>query len=750
MTTSSRRSPLLVLAALAPLVLAAGAPAAAAGGGRAAPPAAAPVRAVVPLVPVVVPREPRSAVDLAFVAASRGYVVATQERMDRTGWWYRSVVVGGTSGVLSPVPDLDPRHRFLLAGHGLWEVAPGDGTAVLHDLDAGTSVSHGIGTASVAAASAEGLLLVPDSGTFALLRPDGSTVTAALAGHGVLNIGRAAVDGTRVLFTNEVSAGTTQVAIVDVVTGAFRRLSTSHRRVTGVALSPHSFLWLTEKKGTASLLHRLPRAGGADVVRPVTSTATAYSDWLTATDTAVLVRRHPPAGVRVTLVPADPARPYRDLPKAFWGAAGATAVDDGSFRTAVDGALSVAGVWRVRADGARTRVVTAVPTYASPGWLDLAGGQLRSSVSTGYGAGTSVYRRSVSGAGTPVLGPSVRTPLAVAPALEMSFSGLRGASQAPGSLPADPGVPPPHVVLTDASVRTGGYQAWVGSTLLVSGPYVASGTTVRGPSGAVLYTAPASASNLSIYGSRVVVALADGSVWMRDLAAAASTHATRLRAAACASGRCAVRVVAAADHVVWLTNPTTLVVRSLRTGATRTVARAREVDSRVVADDGVVAWRGFVLDLTDPAAQPVPMADDDPYVFAVDDHWVAWNDEWDRAVVARLPFGGPHRPRLLGVVAPASFSPADGRVWRPRIDLSKPVTGVTLTIRRGGTTVRTLTSSSAYGSIRGLVWDGRTTTGARAAAGAYTWTLTASAADGEGTVVGLDGTTPVRGTVTVT
>ncbi|MGW4752290.1 FG-GAP-like repeat-containing protein [Streptomyces chartreusis] len=89
--------------------------------------------------------------------------------------------------------------------------------------------------------------------------------------------------------------------------------------------------------------------------------------------------------------------------------------------------------------------------------------------------------------------------------------------------------------------------------------------------------------------------------------------------------------------------------------------------------------------------------------------------------------------------------------WSPKWWLSKPAASWKLVIRRKatGTTVRTLTGGTARGVIA-TSWNGKDTAGKLVGNGAYTWTLTAAPADGQGTALtrtgplGVTGATPVR------
>ncbi|MET9673500.1 FG-GAP-like repeat-containing protein [Streptomyces sp. NPDC006482] len=84
--------------------------------------------------------------------------------------------------------------------------------------------------------------------------------------------------------------------------------------------------------------------------------------------------------------------------------------------------------------------------------------------------------------------------------------------------------------------------------------------------------------------------------------------------------------------------------------------------------------------------------------------------------------------------------------WKPRWWLSKPAASWTLSLKHKATgkVVRTLTG----GEARGLVapsWDGKDAVGKLVANGAYTWTLTAKAADAQGADLSVTGTVAVSG-----
>ena len=135
----------------------------------------------------------------------------------------------------------------------------------------------------------------------------------------------------------------------------------------------------------------------------------------------------------------------------------------------------------------------------------------------------------------------------------------------------------------------------------------------------------------------------------------------------------------------------------------------------------------------------------------MDDHLIAGLGADGRLTVKTLPFGlsTAHRPRLLAGLNTAAFTPSDRHIWRPQFDVSKPVDHVRLIIRYRGHVVRTLTGTGDTGSIRNLHWNGKTQAGQELPAGAYEWTLNATAQDGEGTLTGADGRHPASGTLSL-
>ncbi|MET8134508.1 FG-GAP-like repeat-containing protein [Streptomyces sp. NPDC005251] len=105
------------------------------------------------------------------------------------------------------------------------------------------------------------------------------------------------------------------------------------------------------------------------------------------------------------------------------------------------------------------------------------------------------------------------------------------------------------------------------------------------------------------------------------------------------------------------------------------------------------------------------------------------------------------RVHLVPTGVPASaLSAIDSTVtagaasWSGAWWLSKPAASWKVTIRRksSGATVRTVSGSAAGGSLK-AAWDGKDSAGRLVTNGAYTWTLTAQPADGQGAALALSG-----------
>ncbi|SIQ63682.1 FlgD immunoglobulin-like domain containing protein [Micromonospora avicenniae] len=147
-----------------------------------------------------------------------------------------------------------------------------------------------------------------------------------------------------------------------------------------------------------------------------------------------------------------------------------------------------------------------------------------------------------------------------------------------------------------------------------------------------------------------------------------------------------------------------------------------------------------------------------PTVRTADDlsPWDPWDVDPHTGVIAHLaadgsihlvPSGVPVSPLVqIDATVATSLNVKNGGQWRPKWRLSKPAGSWTLEIKRQttGVTVRTLTG----GESRGLVttaWSGTDRVGRQVENGTYTWTLTATPADGQGAALTRSGTVTVSG-----
>ncbi|MER7108024.1 FG-GAP-like repeat-containing protein [Streptomyces sp. NPDC000229] len=178
--------------------------------------------------------------------------------------------------------------------------------------------------------------------------------------------------------------------------------------------------------------------------------------------------------------------------------------------------------------------------------------------------------------------------------------------------------------------------------------------------------------------------------------------------------------------------------------------------------DGYVVWRDDnEVKVTDiRGAQPVEVgthrvaADGEhEYKYAVDTAAgrIALTSTVDGDI--RVVDAGVPSSRLARIDAdvPAAQAVQGGRApWKARWWLSKPAASWQVAIKdsASGAVVRTLTGGEARGLIS-AAWDGRDATGKLVANGAYTWSMTALPADGQGAALALSGTVRLSGAAAV-
>jgi hypothetical protein len=546
----------------------------------------------------------------------------------------------------------------------------------------------------------------------------------------VATLGAVASDATHALISYKPAGSTSAqwtLALVTLDDATATTLTTGLEHATGQALSAGYAVWVAgstvvrRDRTTGTQTVRVLAVPGEAVHLAATDHATAYSS-----TTSLHVVPAAPGSPEVTVSAVAPVRSVQ---------ARAT-----GFVVSKDGAPATGGVWTVTDAGVATKTLPAPAVGERLSWLTLDGGRVAYAGGTSRGPNAVPLGRLRDVTGDVALAAGEESTLPSEPA-GPALSGARGAVRAVG--------PPATVRLTD---RGAAMASLPGSTATLSGPYAVVGGLPHRSDGSrvALPVADGVPVAADVFGSRVGYVTKAGAVRLLNALLPLSTTNPRTLGTGACTGACAPLVRVAADTVGWRTAAGG-VVRDVRAGAQRTVAGLLDVG------DGVaVRAASGALEAIDLSTSSAPVALG-TYVagqtlVAVDDHRVAWTEPSGAVTVAPLPFGAAHRPRVLGVVAPPAFSP-NGDVaqdlWLPLVDASKPLSGAFLSIRRGAASVLTLVGSGPTGSVRDLMWDGRDRNRARVADGTYTWTLVGRAADGDGALAAIDGTSAVTGTVVV-
>jgi hypothetical protein len=140
----------------------------------------------------------------------------------------------------------------------------------------------------------------------------------------------------------------------------------------------------------------------------------------------------------------------------------------------------------------------------------------------------------------------------------------------------------------------------------------------------------------------------------------------------------------------------------------------------------------------------------------LDGSTIAWVDQKGVPRVAPLAVE-PDQPRFLGDPdAPTTYATSSGN-WNAEFDTSAPLTSCSVAITLSSTPVATLpcTKSDMAVGDADVKWNGTTTAGDSVLLGTYTWTLSASNADGalespSGGALTLSGSIAVTGPSTTT
>lgn len=499
---------------------------------------------------------------------------------------------------------------------------------------------------------------------------------------------------------------------------------------------------------------------------------------------------------RVAYSVGEPAGSFLRVVTAGTGGAAATAVNlplphvgryvfasaGGEFVTAVSGPPAIAGIYRTDGDSVHRVAIVATPQIGTRA-LAFSDNRLyyadQSDPPAGgpTGPGLSVWSRTVSGMTTPVLSsetiyPQRASRLRDIPERSISFSAGRGSIGSP-----DPDVY--QWVFLDRGKVTGratqsrpdeSDESGLINDIhpVTSGPYTLVRGKVYRPDGTLIFVRPGEGSIQSaqddIYGNRLIYSLWDDhantdTVWLRDLSKPKSSSNPKKLASYKCGAACPLPVAIWGDTAAWASDATHLVIRTLSSGRIRKVATGKGIDELTLGE-GTLAWQApasvtRLLDLSSATSKPVSLAGQGSTI-ALDDHYLARRvNATSGVVVYRLPFGKAHKPRLYGTLAPAGFTPnGDGKAdtWSLAVDATKPLTGVTLKIEgaKSGKVFRTLTGTGPDGSVRDLVWDGRTQAGKALGVGSLRWVLTARAVDSEGALVAVNGSSTITGTLKIT
>ncbi len=566
-----------------------------------------------------------------------------------------------------------------------------------------------------------------------------------------------------------------RVVLVDLAGGATQTLADSTDVVTSVAVGPDRLAWDSQADDQSRKILSRAREDGAPV-SSFTETAPNVGDLVAGTSGVGYLVTGPvdedaPAGtpakdVELRVVNGATAT-TTELPDFSSGLA---AVDE-RFLTATGGGPKVAGVYSIVPGDQPVRTATVpVPSYSAKD-IALAGSKLyyvdRSPSPDGR---HSVWKANASGSGKPKRLGVDGVPLGEDPLgrsdRAVLFSAGRGLVRGPGGDTA--------WQLLDRGKVTATVQAaqdWTDQHPAVSGPYAIIDRTVFRPNGTPVYQVKTNdyyyTGRSALFGSTIVfstdptyhedTATYDSEIWLDDV----DSPEPQLLTTESECGVYAPRVAVWGDLAAWDScTDDTITVRNLHTGQDRLVPTGVDGLSDLELGEGALFWSGWtnslaagvsgrVLDTATPGSEPVVLEGDWSRA-DLDDHLIARVLDGHAGVeVQRLPFTELYPPRLIGKVAAARFVAGTG-TWRPRFDISKPLTDVKLAITDAqGQPVRTLTGTGPDGSIRDVAWDGRDRNGRKVTAGIYQWRLTADAADGDGALIGKHGGPVISGQVRV-
>jgi hypothetical protein len=688
---------------------------------------------------VTIPHHTSDGADLQLIGASSAGL-AVRDGNDR-------LLTGAPGTTLVPRGNYPRTSGTVVGDSVVWTsttTTSGVKTYALHRMKLATGASTSTRTATPAkAVTTDGWIGL--SGTKLKRYRTGGVTSTLLSGVKSVSAAKADAKGVLVAYTS-----VTKVRHAALITFSSKKVSQLPKpdsTVHTLDLSAGSVAWVTDPKTSDDVVsvHRRARTGGK-------VTTVKASTWADTPEFALAGARAawPLSDHQIMVLTGKTTRTVKIPGDYYWGISG---LGTDFYLSVSGGNPGAAGVWRVAGAGAtRNAVVPLQPAWISD-W-DMSAGTIHyvDNALTG-GGGSPLWQVSVTGTDTPALSTQDELRLVASDSL-VSYSGWRGAFVGTA---ANTGVQ-----LSDANGETTRLDKATAATgFKFSGPFIMAGYRTFDSTGKLrLDLTKTKASWVDLYGANVVYSTTDGKIWYRNLNKKASTTNPKVLVDVC-TGSCKPAVGIWGSTVVFQQKDGNLAVRTLTDATARTLTTGVVPASlnKLEVREGSATWsttaqHNFLIDTDTVGAKAIRTTLIGP---VLDGHFMVGKTAAGAdgvLQVQRLPFGGAYPPRLIGAVAPAGFSPnSDGLsdVFAPEFDTSKPLTGVTLTIRSAsGTVVNTLTSDSTSGSIRSLPWYGTDTTGAKAPAGTYTWELTATAVDGEGALVGVDGKSAVTGSVTLT
>ncbi|GAB3284577.1 FlgD immunoglobulin-like domain containing protein [Kineosporia babensis] len=520
-----------------------------------------------------------------------------------------------------------------------------------------------------------------------------------------------------------------------------------------LALGSRTVAWATKDAAGTTTVSSMPRTGGTAASR-VESDAKAMLDELVVADNGTVGYLVPAEGNSVSLrmVSGNSATDVQ-LPV---GSSGLAAVGN-DFVTAT-GLGSAPGVYRIAPGGAPVPAAS-IPVAEFPmnAWSLNSGKIYYADRSQGSGRSLALWARPVSAQAQLGDESLLDTPAGGLPdaenALPISFSGARGLVASNrynlqwDLLDRDRRT----TSLEQSPVRRKNRSVLVDPDPQVSGPYALLAGQVFRANGELLQTLPAAArlaEQDDLFGSQVLygtTAKKRAQVWLSN---SENRKQRKLFEQTCAR---APEVSLWGRKAAWTNcSRTQASVRDLVTGKTRSVATGKAT-TNLTLGEGALAWtnsgRAAVLDLSSATSTPTTLPGTTRSL-VLDSGLVgrslAGPANLDLAVSA-LPFEVVSHPRLTGRISMLGFTPnGDGKrdTWAPQFDTTEPLAEATLQIvsERSGNAIRTLrTTDTADGGIRDLVWDGKSSSGDKAAVGYYRWNLTARSASGAALTTATDG-----------